>query len=42
VLSNAVYYGVLLGGKPESLKARLGPSIGPRDVAAAPANKDLP
>jgi soluble lytic murein transglycosylase len=42
VLSNAVYYGALLGGKPESLKTRLGASIGPRDAGAAPANKDLP
>ena len=42
VLSNATYYGALLGQKPVSLKARLGAQIGPRDVGAATENKELP
>ena len=42
VLSNAVYYSALLGSKPSSLKARLGPQIGPRDVQAPPADRNLP
>ena len=36
VLSNSVYYAALLGSARPSLKARLGPPIGPRD-ATAPA-----
>ena len=42
VLSNATYYGALLGQKPVSLKARLGAQIGPRDGGAASENKELP
>jgi len=42
VLSNTVYYSALLGGKPVSLKARLGPQIGPRDARAPASDKELP
>lgn len=42
VLSNAVYYNAMLGGKPGSLKARLGPQIGPRDALAPATDKELP
>lgn len=42
VLSNAVYYNAMLGGKPGSLKARLGPPIGPRDALAPAPDKELP
>ena len=42
VLSNAVYYNAMLVGKPGSLKARLGPQIGPRDARAPAPDKDLP
>jgi len=42
VLSNAVYYNAMLVGKPGSLKARLGPQIGPRDARAPAVDKDLP
>jgi len=43
VLSNAVMYASLLdNGRSQSLKARLGPSIGPRDAAAPPTSIDLP
>ena len=42
VLSNSVYYSALLGSKPTSLKARLGPQIGPRDSRAPASDKDLP
>ena len=42
VLSNAVYYSALMGSKPVSLKARLGPPIGPRDTAAPASDRDLP
>ena len=42
VLSNTVYYSALLGAKPVSLKARLGPQIGPRDLRAPAVDKDLP
>ena len=44
VLSNSVYYSALLGssGKPVSLKARLGPPIGPRDPLAPATNKEIP
>jgi soluble lytic murein transglycosylase len=42
VLSNSVYYGALLGSKPASLKARLGPEIGPRDTLAPAPDKNLP
>ena len=41
VLSNATFYGALLGGGPPSLKARLGRQIGPKD-GAAPLDMDLP
>ncbi len=42
VMSNSVYYSALLGSKPTSLKARLGPQIGPRDTRAPASDKDLP
>lgn len=43
VLSNAVMYATLMNqGRPASLRARLGPSIGPRDAAAPVANAELP
>jgi len=42
VLSNSVYYNAQLGGKPGSLKARLGPQIGPRDLRAPASDKELP
>ncbi|WP_119290754.1 lytic transglycosylase domain-containing protein [Azohydromonas sediminis] len=42
VLSNAAYYAVVLGSEPPSLKARLGPPIGPRPADAPPANDELP
>ena len=42
VLSNSVYYSALLGGKPMSLKARLGPPIGPRDGKSPAEDKNLP
>jgi hypothetical protein len=42
VLSNSVYYNAMLGGKPVSLKARLGPQIGPRDAQAPASDKELP
>ncbi len=42
VLSNSVYYGALLSGKPESLKSRLGPQIGPREASSPATNKEIP
>ena len=42
VLSNRIYYAALLGGSAPSLKARLGRSIGPREMGAAPPDRDLP
>ena len=42
VLSNAVYYGALLGAPPPSLKTRLGGAIGPRDPAAPVSNGEIP
>jgi soluble lytic murein transglycosylase len=45
VLSNATYYAALLSSDATvapSLKARLGASIGPRDMRAATVNKELP
>ncbi|MGL6109128.1 MAG: transglycosylase SLT domain-containing protein, partial [Rubrivivax sp.] len=42
VLSNSVYYSAMLDGKPSSLKARLGPHIGPRDTLAPVTDRDLP
>ena len=42
VLSNSVYYSALLGSKPVSLKARLGPQIGPRDTRAPASDKEIP
>ncbi|WP_423222045.1 transglycosylase SLT domain-containing protein [Ideonella lacteola] len=42
VLSNATIYAGLIGGKPASLKARLGRSIGPRAAGAPPVDADLP
>jgi soluble lytic murein transglycosylase len=42
VLSNAVLYRSLLDGRPDSLKARLGGPIGPRDAGAPAPNQELP
>ncbi len=43
VLSNASYYGALLGGgNAVPLRTRLGPPIAPRPPGAPPENKDLP
>ncbi|WKB50662.1 lytic transglycosylase domain-containing protein [Eleftheria terrae] len=42
VLSNATYYGALISGRMPSLKARLGPTVGPRDPNAPPPQTDLP
>jgi soluble lytic murein transglycosylase len=42
VLSNAVYYGALIGAPPPSLKTRLAGPIGPRDPAAPVSNGELP
>jgi soluble lytic murein transglycosylase len=42
VLSNSVYYSAVMGGKPATLKARLGPNIGPRDSAEPVPNGALP
>ncbi len=42
VLSNSVYYSALLSGKPQSLKSRLGSSIGPRETGSPGTNKEIP
>jgi soluble lytic murein transglycosylase len=42
VLSNSVYYAAVLGTPGVSLKARLGPPIGPRSAAAPAPNGELP
>lgn len=42
VLSNATYYGALLGYENPSLKSRMGRLIGPRDPQTPIADKDLP
>ena len=42
VLSNAVYYGAMLGLPAPSLKARLGGPIGPRDASAPAPDRELP
>jgi soluble lytic murein transglycosylase len=42
VLANSVYYRLMLGGPPSSLKERLGPSIGPREPAGASQDRDIP
>jgi soluble lytic murein transglycosylase len=44
VTANATLYASLMTGKPASLKARLGASIGPRDASAPPSSspQDLP
>jgi soluble lytic murein transglycosylase len=42
VLTNAVHYAHVLGEGGTSLKARLGPVVGPRRAEAAPTDKDLP
>jgi soluble lytic murein transglycosylase len=42
VLANAVVYGHLIDGKPLSLKARLGATVGPRAGSAPPEEGDLP
>jgi soluble lytic murein transglycosylase len=42
VLSNAVWYAVLLGQPAPTLRSRLGAPIGPRDPAAPAPDRDLP
>ncbi len=42
VLSNAIYYDVLLGNDKPSLKARMGKVIGPRESDTPPADRELP
>jgi soluble lytic murein transglycosylase len=42
VLSNSVYYAALLGTPGPTLKARLGPPIGPRDATAPATDRELP
>ncbi len=44
VTANATLYASLMTGKPASLKARLGASVGPRDASAPPSTspQDLP
>ena len=42
VLSNAVYYGAVLGTPAPSLKARLGGRIGPREATAPVPNREIP
>ncbi|RZU02176.1 lytic transglycosylase domain-containing protein [Rivibacter subsaxonicus] len=42
VLSNSTDYAALMSGKPQSLRARLGDSVGPRVAPLAPAEKELP
>jgi soluble lytic murein transglycosylase len=42
VLANAVVYAALLGMPPNSLKARLGRGVGPREPSAPPSDLDLP
>jgi soluble lytic murein transglycosylase len=42
VLTNATVYAALFTGKPASLKARLGPPIGPRAGNAPPPDPELP
>ncbi len=43
VLSNAVIYSHVLGrDRPAALSARLGPAIGPREMAATLVNTELP
>ena len=41
VLANTTMYAAILGGQPQSLKARLG-TIGPRDASLPPPNADIP
>jgi len=42
VLSNSVYYAALLGTSAPTLKARLGPPIGPREATAPASDRELP
>ena len=42
VLTNATHYAAVLGTPAPSLKARMGATIGPRELAAAAPNRDLP
>jgi soluble lytic murein transglycosylase len=42
VLANATVYAHLIDGKPLSVRARLGRTVGPRDAAAPPSEDDLP
>ena len=42
VLSNSVYYAAVLGAPSPSLKARLGPPIGPRAADAPAGDRELP
>jgi soluble lytic murein transglycosylase len=42
VLSNSTYYAALLTNEPQSLRARLGKSIGPRETPPPAFEKELP
>jgi soluble lytic murein transglycosylase len=42
VLSNTTDYAALLSGQPQSLRARLGATIGPRDTPLSAPEKDMP
>jgi soluble lytic murein transglycosylase len=42
VLSNSVFYTLLMGQPATTLKARLGPPVAPRDPAASAPDKELP
>ncbi|MBL0718825.1 lytic transglycosylase domain-containing protein [Piscinibacter sp. Jin2] len=42
VLSNTTAYAALLSGQPQSLRSRLGPTIGPRLSAEKPGESELP
>ena len=42
VLSNATDYAAIMSGEPQSLRARLGSAIGPRDSVPPPVERDLP
>jgi len=42
VVANAVVYGHVLSGKPMSIRARLGATIGPRATDQPPPEMDLP
>jgi soluble lytic murein transglycosylase len=42
VVANATMYGAILSGQPQSLKMRLGDTIGPRDGREPEPNRDIP